>query len=227
MANTNKIVKMPADTWAGEPVEEEAPAPVELGEEEAAPVEEPAQLAEEESGEPAPVGSEEEEAPPATSADGVFEPDQSWLTNPAPENEDELIKQQDDARLAQLRAEQRLLILEAREYLKAPGAIVGFIGKSKGETHNYKAFAIYDARNQIRKTGALSVKIKLRMSQIDAGALSRYLSCYANFKGTGNEVVSQIAHDLYILLRPKSVDVSFKVNEIDSEVTYNAGEEWG
>lgn len=218
MANTNKIVKMPADTWAGEPVEEEAPAPVE----------EPAQLAEEESGEPAPVGSaEEEEAPPATSAEGVFEPDQSWLTNPAPENEDELIKQQDDARLAQLRAEQRLLILEAREYLKAPGAIVGFIGKSKGETHNYKAFAIYDARNQIRKTGALSVKIKLRMSQIDAGALSRYLSCYANFKGTGNEVVSQIAHDLYILLRPKSVDVSFKVNEIDSEVTYNAGEEWG
>lgn len=231
MSKNSKVVDFPtSDAWAdGAPVEEEASAPAEeIGAEEAS-----AQLAEgvtpgEASEERA--GGEEAPAPdgpPATPADGVFEPDQTWLTNPAPENEDEIIKQKDDARLSQLRADRRLLILEAREHLKAPGAITGFVGSSKGESHKYKSFSIYNERTSLRKVGNLTIKIKLRMSQIDPHALSKYLAHYANFKGTGQEAVTQIAHDIYILLRCRSVDVSLTIHEIDSEVTYTSGEEWG
>lgn len=132
----------------------------------------------------------------------------------------------DDAKLAALRADRRLVVFRARERLKEPGAISLFSGVLDAQKFGHDSLGFHYEREGITLSGKLTVSFTPRMAQLDSLALARYLGEYVAFKGSPADIVDQICHDLFILGKPEKVKVSFTAKIHGLTVGADATHEW-
>lgn len=155
-----------------------------------------------------------------------FDANKDWMTNPAPLDTDDDLKNKDDAKLAGLRKDRREVVFRARERLRDPGAITLFSGVLDAQKFSTPALAFKYEREKITLTGKLTIAFTPRMAQLDSLALARYLNEYSAFSGSPAEIVDQICHDLFVLGKPSKVKVSFSTSLHGLNVGADATHEW-
>lgn len=162
--------------------------------------------------------------------DELPKPDTSWLTNPGGGEDDgpteeEIIKAQDELYLSKLKDNARRgQALTARLKLKQEGAITPLQAGSMIDKGGFslKGVSINHPQDELKYTGDLALAWELNTKQINTKSLVQYLQALDGFEGTGNELVSQIAHDLFILLRPLAVKVTYTLNVYGAKVKAQA-----
>ena len=144
------------------------------------------------------------------------EPDVSFLTNPTDDVQVK-IQERDERFLSELSTERRNLAKRARQHLK--DGLAQNMGSVDTKSMVYAGHRYTDPHEGVPLIGKLTVKWTLKQDMVPTRALSKYLAEYYDFRGTVDEMVDQIAHDLFILLRPAKVSIKFVADEAGARIT--------
>lgn len=157
------------------------------------------------------ISSIEFNAELAPAPEPIAAPADSFLTNPAPEGPavDDLIDDTDKRFMERIKDNaRRALVLRARALLKEDGALIAFDDEGGSLTLERDQSLVHKAEG-LEYTGKLTINYSPRNEQLVEYHLIKYLQALRAFEGSPSDLVSQIAQDLYITLRPHSLKVSF------------------
>lgn len=125
---------------------------------------------------------------------------------PEEPTEEERAQGEDDVRDEELTDAHRAWQRTARAHLLAEGAVTEI--KRRSKKTRLKLGVVYrHAGESCAVAAQLTVTYAARGHQLTEAALSRYLAELATYEGEPCEVAEQVCHDLYLVLRPKTIKV--------------------
>lgn len=160
---------------------------------------------------------------PGEDVEGIT-PDQSFLTNPT-DNTEVKMKEVDDRYLDSISKDRRALVSRARGVLM--DNTYHFDDSVDALSVVHKSFQYFDPRQQVKLSGKLTIKYTPRAEMIGNIHLKQYLDKLNDFSGSAGELVSHIAQDLFVAMRPQKVSVTFVTVESGLDVRAQKTHEWG